>query len=163
MVDKNRRIIWSNEDYDEWEKCMREDGYDEEEITYERYMFEREVYLSDERSNLNIEVDGVIVIFAVLGLWDGKHNGAKIVRGGNNIKNILCDNNDYQTWYCDRYNVRCESTHHDGTNQYLYRLAKNMETAKKLVNQIAYEGMTEEEFRKKTKSIRPQVAKVYGW
>jgi hypothetical protein len=45
----------------------------------------------------------------------------------------------------------------------LYRVAKSKEDAERLVNAIAYGGMTEEQFRKATRSLRPYVANVYGW
>jgi hypothetical protein len=59
--------------------------------------------------------------------------------------------------------VRCEASHHDGSNSYLYRVARDEEQADRLVQAIAFENMTEEEFRKATRSLRPYVAKVYGW
>jgi hypothetical protein len=96
-----------------------------------------------------------------LGLWDGKHIGAKCV--GTNVKQILYSDCEYLDWYCDRYNVRCTAIHHDGTNSYLYRVAKDREQANRLVDMIADGEMTEEQFRKATKSLRPYVAKVYGW
>ena len=168
LIDINHRVIWTNNDYSEWEACMLEDYPDEAsreaegiEISYERYMEDMTNCLYDERDNLDKPVNGVIVCFADLGLWDGHHQGAK--KFGKYVKNILHSNNDYQDWYCDRYNVRCTDIHHDGTNTYLYRVAKDEEQADRLVNAIAYEGMTEEEFRKATRSLRPYVAKVYGW
>jgi hypothetical protein len=166
-IDINHRVIWTNNDYDEWERCMKidyPDGVDEdgnEVINYETYCEDCETNLYDERANLNVPVDGVIVAFADLGLWDGHHNGAKTF--GSNVKNILYSSNDYQDWYCDRYNVRCTDIHHDGTNTYLYRVARDKRQAQELVNRIAYEGMTEQEFMNATKSLRPYVAKVYGW
>ena len=161
LINANHRVIWTNNDYEEWKACMLEDGYTEEECELDRYYDDCVNNLWDERANLDVPVDGVIVAFADLGLWDGRHNGAKVV--GRYVKNILSSGNDYQDWYCDRYNVRCEDIHHDGTNSYLYRVAKSEEQAKRLVQAIAYENMTEEEFRKATKSLRPYVAKVYGW
>ena len=167
-IDVNHRVIWTNDDYDEWEACMLIDYPDEAsreeegiEINYERYYADCDQYLYDERANLDVEVNGVIVAFGVLGLWDGNHNAACTF--GNKVKNILKSECDYLDWYCDRYNVRCRASHHDGTNYYLYRVAKDREQAKRLVDAIAYEGMTEEEFRKATRSLRPYVAKVYGW
>jgi len=167
-IDVNHRVIWTNDDYDEWERCMLIDYPDEAsreeegiEINYERYHEDCDQYLYDERANLNVEVDGVIVCFAVLGLWDGNHNRAKTF--GDNVRNILYSDCDYVDWYCDRYNVRCDASHHDGTNHYLYRVAKDREQAERLVDAIAYKDMTEEEFRKATRSLRPYVAKVYGW
>ena len=167
-IDVNHRVIWTNDDYDEWERCMLIDYPDEAsreeegiEINYERYYADCDQYLYDERANLDVEVNGVIVAFGVLGLWDGNHNAACTF--GNKVKNILKSECDYLDWYCDRYNVRCRASHHDGTNHYLYRVAKDREQAKRLVDAIAYEGMTEEQFRKATRSLRPYVAKVYGW
>jgi hypothetical protein len=168
FVNVHHRVIWTNNDYAEWEACMKADYPTEEslkaeglEISYEQYYKDCEVYLDDERANLDEEVDGVIVAFANLGLWNGRVNGARIE--GTNVKDILHSNCDYLDWYCDRYNVHCDATHHDGTNHYIYRVAKDREQAERLVNKIAYEGMTEEEFRKATHSLRPYVAKVYGW
>lgn len=167
-IDYNHRVIWNNTDYDEWERCMLIDYPDEAsreeeniEITYERYMEDCDNFLYDERANLDVPVDGVIICFADLGLWDGHHQGAK--KFGSNVKNILYSDCDGIDWFCDRYNVRCEASHHDGSNSYLYRVAKDEEQANRLVQAIAYEDMTEEEFRKATKSLRPYVAKVYGW
>ena len=159
-INKQRRIIWTNNDYDEWCEAMADEITDEE-ITPEYYNFCCETNLGDERCNLDVEVDGYIVCFASLGLWNGIHNGAKLV--GTNVKDILYDNCDLITWYCDVHNVRCDASHHDGTNHYLYRVADTKEKAERLINKIAFEDMSEEEFRKATKSLRPYVAKVYGW
>jgi hypothetical protein len=168
LFNANHRVIWNNNDYDEWEKCMLEDYPDEAsreaegiEISYERYMEDRDNDLYDERANLDVPVDGVIVCFADLGLWDGHHQGAK--KFGSYVKNILHSNCEFNDWFCDRYNVRCEASHHDGSNSYLYRVARDEEQADRLVQAIAFENMTEEEFRKATRSLRPYVAKVYGW
>lgn len=160
-VNKQRRVIWTNNDYDEWRDCCLADGFSEDEVSYDCYYDDCENNLYDERANLDIEVEGVIVAFASLGLWDGRRNGAKVV--GTNVRDILSCDCDYMTWYCDPHNVRCDAIHHDGTNQYLYRVAKDRETAVRLVNKIAYEDMTEEAFRKSTRSLRKYVANVYGW
>ncbi len=159
-INKQRRIIWTNNDYEEWCEAMK-DEITNEEITPEYYAFCCDNNLDDERINLDVEVDGYIVAFASLGLWNGRVNGAKLV--GDNVKDILHSNDDYVTWYCDPYNVKAEMIHHDGTNYVIYRVAKNKEQAERLVDKIAYHGMTEEEFRRATKSLRPYVAEVYGW
>ena len=164
-----KNIIWDNSDinYDNWKEGWKEyledNGLTEEDSNLYEWVDESlSIFLDDERANLDEEVDGVIVAFANLGLWDGRHNGAKVV--GTNVRDILYDRNcDYACWYCDRYNVRFDGTHHDGRNHYLYRVAKNSETANKLVEKIAYGDMTEQEFMRVTKSLRPYVAEVYGW
>jgi len=163
-ININRRLIWTNDDYDEWRESMigeMEEGETEDDFDYERYDEYCEQNLWDEKANLDIEVDGVIVAFADLGLWDGRHQGGGIV--GSNVKDIFRSECDYVTWYCDQHNVRCDASHHDGDNHYLYRVAKSREQAKNLIHKVAYEGMTEEQFRKATRSLRHYVAEVYGW
>lgn len=156
------RIIWTNNDYEEWKECcIKYDGMSEEETTYERYCKERSWDIDDERENLNVQVDGCIVAFSDLGLWDGRHPGGSLK--GSNVKNILSSDCDYLKWYCDRYNVCCTAIHHDGTNYYTYRVAKDRDTAIELIGKIASGNMTREQFCKKTKSLRPYVAKVYGF
>jgi hypothetical protein len=85
-IDVNHRVIWTNDNYDEWEACMLIDYPDEETreeegitIDYERYHEDCDQYLDDERANLDIEVDGCIVAFVDLGLWDGRHNGVALL------------------------------------------------------------------------------------
>ena len=159
-VNKMKRIIWSNDDYDEWCEAMA-DELTEDEINPEYYYSECADNLYDERANLNEVVNGYIVAFASLGLWSGRVNGAKLV--GTNVREILSTSDDYATWYCDPFNVKCDSVNHDGRNYILYRVANSKEQAERLVDKIAYGGMTEEQFRKATKSLRPYVAKVYGF
>lgn len=161
-VNKQRRVIWSNNDYDEWCEAMQGE-ITEDEINPETYYGECEMDLDAERANLNKETCGYIVAFADLGLWNGRVNGAKLV--GENVSDILSSLNscDYGTFYCDPYNVRFEGVHHDGTNRVLYRIAKDKEYAEWLVNEIAYHGMDESRFRKLTLSLRPDVAATYGW
>ena len=160
-INKMRRVIWSNNDFDEWHDAMLDEGYPEEEISPEEYSYCRDNDLDDERANLNVEVDGYIVAFVRLGLWYGKVNGAKLV--GTNVNQILSTSDDYSTWYCDVHNVKCDTIHHDGRNYIIYRVADTKEKAERLVNRIANGEMSEEQFRRATKSLRPYVAKVYGW
>lgn len=159
-INKQKRVIWSNNDYDEWCEAMQGE-ITEDEINPETYYGECEINLSDERANLKTDVDGYIVAFANLGMWNGRVNGAKLI--GENVSDILYSDCDYCTWFCDPYNVKLEAIHHDGTNHILYRVAESKAQAERLVHKIAYEGMTEEQFRRATKSLRPYVAKVYGW
>lgn len=159
-INKWKRVIWSNEEYEEWCDAMKGEVTDEE-ITPEYYYYCCNNDIIDERENLHKEVDGYIVAFADLGLWNGRANGAKLV--GTLVSDILYSDCDYVTWYCDPYNVRCSATHHDGSNSILYRVAESKEQAERLVNKIAYEGMTEEQFRRATRSLRPYIARVYGW
>lgn len=169
-IDKQHRVIFNSRDiYDEdvfndIRDMLAECNDCTEDDVPDLWVYDTfNSYLDDEKCNLNIETEGVIVAFADLGFWYGRRNGAKII--GTNVRDILnsfygCDDCD---WYCDQYNAHCTASHHDGTHYITFRLAKDMEQAERLVEKIAYEGMTEKQFRKATKSIRPFIAKVYGW
>lgn len=160
---KRDYTIWRNDNYEEWLEYAKTSGeYEESEINYDTFADECNIFFNDELDNLDEQVDGVIVAFASLGLWNGRRNGAKIV--GDNVKDILKSScGDYVHFYCDRWNALCEDAHHDGTNYYTYRVAKDRETAERLVNKIAYEGMTREQFMRSTKSLRHYIANTYGW
>lgn len=138
-----KRIIWSNRDVD-----------DDRELL--------DIYLEDERDNLNIITDGRILIIADLGLWNGRRQGYKIL--GRRASDILSSDADYVEWYGDCYNIKATATHHDGTNYYEYRVIREDRNIDNLLNAI-YNG--EEITRKKlnyyTKSLYSDVAKVYGW
>lgn len=161
-INKQRRIIFTNDDYAEWCEAMA-DEITEDEINPEVYYNDCEINLGDERCNLDIDVDGYIIAFANLGFWNGRRQGAKLI--GTNVRDILnsfysCDN---VTFYCDVHNVRFDGSHHDGSHYLLFRVAKDKDAAERLANKIAYHDMSEEAFRKATRSLRPYVAKVYGW
>ena len=71
---------------------------------------------------------------------------------------------DYEfNYFCDKYNVRAEMHQHDGCHYVLFRVAKSVEDAERIVDAIASGRMTEKQFRKATRSLRPAVAKIYGW
>ena len=80
--------------------------------------------LEDKRHNLNVSLPANIVCIADLGLWDGRHSAWCIC--GSNLGNVLQTGcGDYRTWYVDNLgDLRCDDTHHDGTNHYLYRMWK---------------------------------------
>lgn len=118
--------------------------------------------LGDEKMNLNKEINGRIVAFANLGLWDGRHNAYKKL--GSNLNSIFnVGSYDDVEFYADKYNVRATLSHHDGTNYILFRYVEDYYKVDNICNKIYNGEMDEQEFMKATKSIRPFVAKIYGW
>ena len=131
------------------------------EVDIEEWADEVHSWLDDERGNLDVEVSGVIIALASIGTWRGQHNGYKII--GDNVRDILSSECDYNEWYGDGFNIRSTHSHHDGTNYVLYRVAESMEAAERIAEQVYNGGIDEAQFRKKTKSLYPYVAKQYGW
>ena len=148
-------VVWSNWDLDTNDPVWNE-ALDAE------YLNE---CLECERTNLDIKLDGMIIVIADLGLWNGRRTGYKIISSGN-IKDCLYDDCDYITWYCDNYNFRAVAIHHDGINRYLYRVFREgldrNQIGRFLDNLIKGEA-DDRMIRRYTKSIRPEIANVYGW
>ncbi|MCS2450557.1 hypothetical protein NXW86_15860 [Bacteroides thetaiotaomicron] len=163
-----KQIIWSSEDrlddnarerYQEFQREVQDDNtyiVSEEEWADEVYG-----YLDDERHNLNKHIDGVIMVFADLGLWYGRRQGYQIL--GSNIADILHSQCDEAEWYGDGYNIRGRMIHHDGTNYVLYRIAKDRDEAERIAAKIYSGEIDEEGFRRRIRSLYPYVADVYGW
>lgn len=153
-----KHTIWSNMnlDLDDWRDDLLEEYPDCSEDELYHIMWDtNQYYLDDERANLHKTVEGVIVVIADLGLWNGRRPGFKVIESGN-IADILYDEAcDYCDWYADDEDIRFTGHHHDGTNHYLYRVFKG--------NPDDLYDMTPDEMIQATTSLRPHVAAIYGW
>ena len=127
-MSKDDYRIWSNADldYEEWKDWMEEEYPTLSEDERVAMMYEENGhYLEDERLNLDIQLSQPILVVADLGLWNGRRTGYKEIPSGN-IRDCLYSDYDYTTWYVDRNgDFRCDDTHHDSTNHYLYRVYKD--------------------------------------
>lgn len=155
-----RRYIWNIEDCDNESlksDCEVANGVEISNEEWVEIVYDR---LNDARNELDIEVQGVIVCFAIMGLWHGLVPGSSVY--GSNVSGIL--HSPYEPcWFGEDGDIRGMMIHHDGTNRMLYRIAPDMETAKELAHAIAYDGLSEEAFKAKTTSLYPVVAKILGW
>lgn len=163
-----KRIIWTSEEYNNEEarqeyvaECRKElddENYDINDTAWFEMVNDQ---LSEVRNMLDVYPDGVIVAFADLGRWNGRCQGYRIFEG--KVSEILYSDCDDAEWYADKYNVRCVASHHDGTNHYLYRVARDRDEAER-IGEMIYQGEIDEEgFRKRTRSLLPYVAEQYGW
>lgn len=163
-----KQIIWSSDYYindearEEYENSYRglceDDGYMMSDRQWAEVV---DGYLSDERMNLDQTVDGIIIAFADLGLWQGRRQGCKIL--DSKINSIFSVSEDDNEWYGDGYNIRGSLTHHDGTHHILYRVAKDREDAERIAEQIYNRKIDEAGFRMRTRSLYPYAAEIYGW
>jgi len=122
-------------------------------------------WLNAEIANLKADCGDILAI-ADLGLWNGRRSAYKVIRGGKVngiISNTIISGYDVKV-YCDRYNVRGEQHHHDGVNYIEFREIKPNVNIQPLLDRLYnQEEVTREMIRKYTTSLRPKVAKVYGW
>lgn len=160
--DDNTFERWKN-DYIDFQTEMDEEfEVPDDTDLYEEYYRDIEMWIDDEKMNLNKEIDGIIVAFADLGFWNGRTKGAKLFT--DNINSIIDNCNcDYFKIYVDRYNVKGQMSHHDGTHYLTYRVAPNYETAEEIMELANMGQLTEEYFNKKTKSLRKHIANIFGW
>lgn len=161
-------IIWTSETYldddarEAYQQCKREAIEDDDYCVTDREWAEVvNDFLDDERGNLNKEVKGVIIAFADVGRWDGRRQGYRIL--GSTINEIFSISEDNNEWYSDGNNIRATLTHHDASHYVLYRVAKDRETAERIAKQIYNREIDEAGFRKRTRSLHPYVAEIYGW
>ena len=96
-----------------------------------------------------------------MGTWRGPRQGYQIL--GSNIADILYSQCDDAEWYGDSYNIRGRMIHHDGMNYALYRIAKDRSEAERIADKIYRGEIDEVGFRKRTRSLYPYVADIYGW
>lgn len=172
----NRHIIWSNAnlDIDDWRDDIKADlvanGTDPDEITeddlYDQMIDTNNMYLDDERVNLDIQEAQPIIVIADLGRWNGRFQGYKMIESGN-IKDCLYSDTDYTEWYVDKLgDLRADAIHHDGTNHYLYRAFKDGATSEQIENlqDKIYSGKaTRADITRVTKRLGDDIAKVYGF
>ena len=159
--------IWSNYDldYDDWRADLEENYPELSENERIEMMYEtHNHYLDDER--VDIQLNMPILIIGDLGLWTGRHSGYKEIASGN-IKDCLFTDTDYSSWYVDKLgDLRCDASHHDGTNHYLYRVYKDGVSEEQMDNlkDKIYRGVaTRADITRITRRLGDEIGKVYGW
>ena len=164
------RLIWTSEpDYRDWEEelsARMPEGNREERLEL-MYRANRDL-LELERQTLSHAYGEKILVIAELHLWNGKFPGYKELVSGN-LRDCFVPNRDSLSvrWYVDRDgDLRCEDTHHDGTNTYLYRVWKeNLPPGdrERLKEKIYYGDLTRRDLLKATRRLGDEIGKVYGW
>lgn len=147
-----KQIIWSSdalldETAREYYQNFKREELDDDAYKVSDEEWSDEVYneLGDERQNLNKDVNGVIIAFGDLGLWNGRKQGYQIL--GDNIAGILQSTQYDAEWYGDGYDIRGRMSHHDGTNYVLYRVAENRDDAERIAAKIYNYEIDENGFR----------------
>jgi hypothetical protein len=119
-------------------------------------------YLNDERANLNVNIDGDILIFGDLGLWNGRAPAYSITRANLNAIFDVCA--DIIEYYGDGREIRATGCHHDGRNYYQFRAIRPGRDINKLLDAfITGEYISPQKLNYYTRSIYNDVAHVYGW
>lgn len=166
-----KHLIWSNYDInlDDWRDYLEECGHSDksEEKQYDIVYDLNNEYLDDERIAFK-DIDkkipfgcGIIAI-ADIGRWDGRISGYQEY---GSLEDILYSECDYCEWYCDQYHLRFKGAHHDGNNYATYYLFVGEGYSGDKFLEDLREGnfISESRWKKNTRSLRPYIAKYYGW
>lgn len=164
-----KHVIWSDIDLnlDDWREGLEElyPNYPEDEL-YAIMCKSNAENLYDERYNLNIQLSRPILVIADLGLWNGRRSAYKEIESGN-VSDCLYSDCDACEWYVDEAgDLRCDASHHDGTNHYLYRTYKDDVTDEQIedLQDKIYNGIaTREDIESVTRRLGDEIAEVYGW
>lgn len=161
-----KKTIWQNYDLriEDYDGCREDWDEMSEEEKYEYIVDLNNMFLDDERANLNIQLNNPILVIASMGLWNGRKTGYKIISSGN-IKDILCADGDYAEWWIEGRKVLGRYTHHDGANYMEYREITDIDKLENTVLPKIYnnEDYDRKELYKCTRSIAKQIKSVYGW
>lgn len=159
------RTIWNSEiNLEDWKDFIEEEypDYTDKIFLYERCSNMNDIYLEDEKMNLNKELNNPIICIADLGLWNGRKFGYKIL--GNNLNEIFnIGNFDDAHWYAGKHNIKCIEKHHDGINYYLFRELKDIKHLDFISEKCIDNMLTSKHISKYTKSLKPYVSEIYGW
>ena len=164
-----KKSIWSNIDLDlkDWLPDLEAEypGLTEEEYC-EKMVETNDLYLDDERANLNIQCGSDIIAIADIGRWNGRFSGYGLIKSGK-ISDCLSSPYDYAEWYVDhKGEFRSRQIHHDGTNYLYYRTFKEGVSDEEREDLLAdiYEGKaTQEQIDRLTDKLGPAIGAVYGW
>ena len=171
-INTKQHIIYKTIGYmtnEEWEEAIDyyKEEYEEENYTEDQIETfvsdDNDLWYDDVKDNLNVPLDGKILVIANLGRWNGKFNGYKILN--NNLNSILSDLGcDEVYYYSDGKNIRAEGYHHDGTNYYLFREIKDNVDIDKLTDAIYNnKEISTRVLSYYTKSLEPYVKHIFGW
>ena len=167
-VKNKKHTLWSNYpsdlNFDDWkddypelsESELQEKIYDDNNTSYDDMCLN----LSD------IVFDLPIIIIARIGRWNGTVTGYKTIESGK-VVDCLYTECDYAKWYVDENNdFRCDCSHHDGNNYYLYRTFKTSlgeDEIEEFKDKIYDNTFTQEDIEKYTDSVGVAIREVYGW
>lgn len=182
---KLKRVIWndfsfyslSDKEQEEYKRYLIAEGLEDEDVTDEQvaqhWFDDIDINFDDEEDNLShgfLENDGCILAMlkrssrygAICG--NGRE-GLKIC--GHSLAAIMhihagsdAENMDV---YAQDYNIHAKLYDHDGSNHIVFRVCKNDYEAEKIIHRFKIGEIGFDTIMKRTKSLYPLVADVYGW
>lgn len=148
------------------EMLTEEDGIESptEQQVWDQASDEKGYWMDAERDNLDICMDGRVLVIANLGLWNGRRSAYKIINK-RNINGVFDApwQDSYFELYVEGADVKAKDPHHDGTNYYMFRELREGTNYNVLLNAL-YDGTaTPSMINRYTRALGSRVRDVYGW
>ena len=180
---KLKRVIWndfsfhslSDKEQEEYKRGLIADGLEDKDVTDEQvaqhWLDDININFDDEVANLSYgENDGCILAM----LKRSSHYGAICGNGREGLKicghslaaimNIHAGSDaENMDVYAQDYNIHAKLYDHDGSNHIVFRVCKNDYEAEKIIHRFKIGEIGFDTIMKRTKSLYPLVADVYGW
>jgi hypothetical protein len=164
----NKLMIWTDRLDEKWEEeylAEHPDANDAE--VYNAWYEYADMSFHDEKINLNIPIEGNVLIIRKVNRWNGTTVWCSIIKRdtiGMLLERCLDGNSFYVD--ADTGDFIGEAYHHDGTNYYRFREipadALNDDIVD-LTYKIDFGDEYEEDLLRLTKTFGGRIAKVYGW
>lgn len=171
----NNKVIWqdltfvSNDKIEKWKDEYRNEypDYSESEL-YNEVLDDNNMCFEDAKDEIGcIELPDSIICIADLGLWNGRKSGYKELHNFSQCFTTGINGQADVKWYVDDYGeFRADVVHHDGTNNYLYRLWKpecSDSQREFFKNKILSGNFTRKDIIKYTVRLGDYIGEIYGW
>lgn len=163
-MSRTKRILWQNYDLEVPADYIADHPEMSGEEVQQSWTELNDDYLDDERTNLKIQLANPILVIADVGRWNGRVMGYKVINSGLISDIFYSGDCDYCEWYSDGYNIRFRGSHHDGNNSYVYREIKDADKLDLVTSAIySRHPNVDKIIARYTRSILPEIKKVYGW
>ena len=161
-----KKIIWTSEiDLDDYEDYFKESNMEDisDSEKYRIISEDKGLDLDSLRRELDVELDGRILIIGDLGTWRGRVD-AYALKSSKNFNEILYSEDDEYEVYYDGYNVKAKGIHHDGTNYYEFREVREDRDIDRFT-QMIYDSEIygRDKVNYYTRSLRKPLKEAMGW
>jgi hypothetical protein len=162
-----KKIIWSSEvNLEDYKEYFEEEGMEDVD-DYKKMEIAQsfsDMHLQELIKELDIDLDGRILVIADLGTWRGRFNGYKILNGRKLSDIFHSTEDDHMTWYYDGYNIRGKGIHHDGTNYYEFREIREDRDISRFTSMIYNDEIYgRDKVNYYTRSLRSKIKEAMGW
>ena len=168
MSENKKLMVWSDQYDEKWEEEYKAEHPDASDMeVMQAFAEECSISFNDEKANLNIHIDGPVLVIKTINRWDGQTIQCSMI-ARDTIGALMERFFDGNSFYveADTGDFVGEAYHHDGTNYYRFREI-SADALHDDIDDLVYKMESGEEYAEDlarlTKTFGGRIAKVYGW